>query len=170
MVERTQLLIGPWAWLKAGAWPGWDRPAWGRTIADAATPLGFARGARLARWPWLTRQQIDVLETEDASLLMTLRAPPFNFGRWHVVDAEERRRGTVLLPHLLDADGSRFARLESRATGEQALRGISGAACATLSPGTDGSTLLAFDADIAPNPFTRMLLLAAALLTTPAPV
>jgi hypothetical protein len=150
--------------------PGWDRPGWGRPIADAAAPLGFARGARLARWPWLTRQQIEVLETEDASLLMTLRAPPFNFGRWHVLDAEERRRGSVLLPHILDGDGSRFARLEATARGEQTLRGVSGAACATLSSRQDGSTLLAFAADVEPNPFARMLMLAAALLTSPAPV
>jgi hypothetical protein len=171
MVERSELLVGPWRWLQPGELPGWEQPGWGRPITEPATgaPLGFVRAARLRPWRWLTAQRLDVLETEDASLLMSLRHPWVGFGRWHVIDAENRRLGVVQLPHVLDGDRGRLGRVElDRATGQRRFRRTSGETCALFEDGEGGLTIR-HAADSDPNPFLRMVILGAALALEPFP-
>jgi hypothetical protein len=171
MIECPGLLIGPWAWQQAQAMPGWEKAGWGRLLADAATSvsLGFVRAGRIGIWPWLTPHQLEVCETEDASLLMTLQHPWLGFGSWHIVDAENRRLGSVLLPHVLDADGFRLARVENAAANMRLFRRASGEACATFETQASGELLLRFTAEASANPFARMLVLGAALALTPRP-
>jgi len=169
MLERAALVIGPWRQLPPGSLPGWDAAGWGRSIADArATPLGFVRAVRLAPWSWLIPQRFDVCETEDASLLMTLEQPWLSFGRFRVLDSESRLVGSVLVPHVLDSDGARLARIERNGSGNQQVRMTAGEIAATLAV-QDGGALLSFPADTEPNPFLRMLMLGAALALEPRP-
>lgn len=169
MVERAELLIEPWRWLTPGALPGCEQAGWGRPIIDPATdaPLGFVRAVRLRPWRWLTAHRLDVLETEDASLLMSLRHPWLGLGRWHVVDAENRRLGIVQLPHVLDGDRGRLGNVETDGETHR-FRRVSGEVCATYETSERGLAVChAVDAD--PNPFLRMVILGAALALDPLP-
>ena len=169
MVERAELLIAPWRWLEPDEIPGWDRTGWGRPVSEPATgtPLGFVRATKVRPWRWLTAQRLDVLETEDASLLMSLRHPWLGCGRWHVIDAENRRLGVVQLPHVLDGDRGRLGIVEvERGIGR--FRRMSGEVCATFDSNGGGLTIRhAVDSD--PNPFLRMVILGAALALDPMP-
>ena len=168
MLERAALKIADWRWHDAATLTGFVRAGWGRVITDAATAesLGFVRACRLRPFAWLTPQQLDVCETEDGALLMTLEHSWFGWGRWHVVDAENRGLGAVLGPHLIDADGFRWAAIE-RGVDEDVVRRTSGERCGTFR--SDDTTLeLRFAAELS-NPFLRMLVLGAALAQAPLP-
>jgi hypothetical protein len=171
MVELPGLLIGPWGWQQSQALPGWEGAGWGRLLADAATaaPLGFVRAGRLGIWPWLTPHELEICETEDASLLMTLQHPWLGFGRWHIVDAEKRRLGSVLLPHVLDADGLRLATVQNGAAHSRLFRRASGEVCATFETQSGGELLLRFTAEAPADPYGRMVVLGAALALAPRP-
>lgn len=114
VLESRALLIGPWSrvggnkdWVHAVAPGSWIRP-----IRDAATlaPLGFAawRNAGRGLWAsWFGKRQITLFETDDASLLLTLRR---GFWRlWDVYDAEERRIGTIYRNAVLGRGGEQVA-------------------------------------------------------------
>jgi hypothetical protein len=162
MLEASSLLIHPWRR------PDEDPRAWSRAIADGDSSAALGR----ARWRsppepiwlgWLRSQGMEVLETEDAALLMML-VRPWGVARfWDVYDAEERRVGTIAGRMLLDTEGGRRAFLDPAERG----------ACRILDPSArllgewvrqaDGLTRLRFAGDAAPNPFLRMLLLGYAL-------
>jgi hypothetical protein len=163
MLEELLLTVGAWRWFETGQLPGLVRAGWAREI-HGAVPLGQVRAIRLGRWPWLTPQTLEVLETEDASLVLTLRHGWFGFGRWRVTDAEERTLGSILTPHVLDAEGQRFATVVQAATpGKwQLLRGAD--LCAEMTIAADGSLRLEFASALEENPFLRMMLLGAALV------
>jgi hypothetical protein len=157
MLERPGLLLDPWE-----AEGGTAR----RAVRDAATgeALGFvARSAPAPRWlRWLKGDVLEVYETEDASLLCTLRGPSFGRRAWEVCDSEGRRVATVLPAVLLDAEGRPQARRQGRADGGAAYRNAAGLELATLAPAGRG-LVLTFAAAVEGNPFARMALLGAAL-------
>jgi hypothetical protein len=171
MIERPELIIGPWTWHESRALPGWEGAGWGRSVCEAGTsvPLGFVRAGRRPICPWLMPHQLEICETEDASLLMTLQHPWLGFGRWHIVDAENRRLGSVLLPHVLDSGGSRLAAVERVSANTRLFRYTTGEACATFETQTSGGLLLRFDPAVPNNPFRRMLIFGAALALAPRP-
>src|SRR5438270_807462 len=105
MLESASLLIQPWQ-------PGDGGSGWTRTVCDESTSarLGMIRCAAPARpaWlSWLRGQRLEVLETDDAALLMTLVQRWGLTRRWDVYDAEDRRVGTLYPPVLFDSDGGR---------------------------------------------------------------
>jgi hypothetical protein len=160
MLESSTLLIHPWQA---------DGPTtWARPIVDggSSAPLGLIRyvGPASRTWlGWLHSRRLDVLETEDAALLMTLLRPWGLFRLWDVYDAEERRVGSFYPPLVLDCDGSRRAVLESEGYGHGRLVSPPARPLAEYERRPDRSTRLQFAADLEPNPFLRMLLLGAVL-------
>jgi hypothetical protein len=175
MVERSELLIGGWRWLAPGELPGWDQPGWGRSISEPATGvcLGFVRAAAphswrwRGPWSWLAGRRLDVLETEDASLLMSVRHPWLGCGRWHVVDAENRRLGIIQRPHVLDGDRGWLGTVDRDGT-DGRFRLASGEVAARFEK-QDAGLVVRHAADVDPNPFLRMVVLGAALALAPRP-
>src|ERR1041385_8515546 len=89
MLEQAAWILQPWSFVAQAA----DGPAHVAQIRDAsATPLGFVRlaGESHSSWlAWLGRVRLDVFETEDASLLMTLRRTWGLLGSWDLEDADQ---------------------------------------------------------------------------------
>jgi hypothetical protein len=118
----------------------------------------------MPRWlPWLARPTLELYETEDQSLLCTVRRGWCPASRWHVSDADGRAVGTIRGAVLLNAFGRRLGVVEPLDAGTtQRLRAPDGRVVGTLRHRSDG-TLLSFGADLEGDPFARMMLLAAAL-------
>jgi hypothetical protein len=161
MLERQGLVVGPWAAvpdLREG------RPR-RRAVLDAATgePLGFvARAAPGTLWlRWLRPAVLEVYETEDASLVCTLRGPSLGRRTWEVRDSEGRRVATLFQAVVRDAEGRRQATLQRSARGGT-FYNQAGLALAAFTPCERG-TVLTFAAALEGNPFARMALLGATL-------
>src|SRR6516165_9947507 len=112
MLEEPALIIG--------AWEG-DPCDPRRAVysADRRQPLGHVSGpAPTPGWlASLRARTLRVLESEDASLLMSV-CRSWGLGRtWQVFDAEERRVGVVGRTILRDGQGHRRALIE-RADGQ----------------------------------------------------
>jgi hypothetical protein len=164
---------------------------WRRAVLDPATreELGHGRWhlAGVAGWLiWLARPVLQVFETEDASLLLTARRGWGPLSRWRVEDADGKPVGafghdgvTLRAPGstapldmkarrlpatwIADPSGCSFVRLEA-ATDETRERFVTneGNELATLHRSPEGD-LLRFAPAADPNPFVRMLLLAAVM-------
>lgn len=161
MLEIASLLIHAWQYT--------DADGWNRTVVDGTTAalLGRVRwlGPPERSWfDWLRGQHMEVLETEDAALLMTLVRSWGLTRFWDIYDAEERRIGTIAPPVLLDSEGGRRAYLDradrdhgrmlnsaSRVLAEYARQGVA-------------ATAVRFAPELEPNPFLRMLLLGCVLV------
>jgi hypothetical protein len=162
MLETASLLLPSWA-------P--DRPdprTWTRAILDARTgePLGVAQLRRLpfARWlPWPARWVLAVFETEDESLLCTLRRIGWFRRGWAVFDADGRLVGAVQRDCLSQVVNHRasWVQREPQSDGERFLS-LNGREIAHLGHPA-GQTVLKFEADSTVSPFVRMLILAAVL-------
>lgn len=125
-------------------------------VTDA--PLGFVRprpGGLLERW--FGGSLLEVREHEDASLLCTIRNSWFRPGRRLVYDADDRTIGVVRGPRLED----RMGRVVAVQKGEL-FRDPQGRPLATVRSGAEGA-VIHFAEETADAPFTRMLVLAAAL-------
>jgi hypothetical protein len=162
MLEEPELLICPWA-----AEPGPRSTAIRkRLIRLPATSrfLGFARAApALSWWSWLTRRTLQVFETEDASLLMTLYRPWALRRTWEVRDAEERHVGFIYRNGLWDSAGARLAGTQWAAVnGAGRFLSPTGSELAAFEPGQDGIRLV-FHPVLEGKPFARMTVLAAVL-------
>jgi hypothetical protein len=158
MLETASLLIHPWQLESTG---------WARRVANGTNGavLGQARWLGLPKrawYDWLRGQRIDVLETEDAALLMTV-VRSWGFARtWDLYDAEERRVGAIAAPVLIDSEGGRRAYLDGHPDRGTFLSPLSRLLAEYEVRSGDG-TRLRFAADLEPNPFLRMLLLAGVL-------
>lgn len=155
MVEHPALLLR--CWRRSGA-----SGALRREVADPESGrlLGFVHRPNRP-FAWLTRQADEIHESEDDSLLATLWRPWFVIRSWEIYDAENKRRGIVYGPSVLDGAGHRLARLEpapDRRSGR--FVDADGKELATLERRGE-EALLGFTG--AMDPFTRMALLAAAL-------
>ncbi len=165
MLERQRLLLCPWA--EPTAAPAAPRAGPRRQVLDAATgePLGFVARRRPASWlRWLAAPVLEVYETEDASLLCTLRGPFWKDRPWEVHDADERHVGSFDRSAVRDAYGVRLAALHRQEGGPgTAFVTPAGLELAAFAPGERG-VLLAFAPAVDGNPFARMALLGAALV------
>jgi hypothetical protein len=167
MLEIGSLLICPWEQADA------DSGGWCRPVADGASAarLGCVRwlGPPERSWfDWLRGQRLEVLETEDAALLMTLVRSWGLSRAWDVYDAEERRVGAIALPILLDSEGGRRAYVDRSDRHSGRILSPAARVMADFTRQPDDATLIQFAADLEPNPFLRMLLLGS-VLTEEAP-
>lgn len=175
VLESPGLLIAPWE--RCAGRPEWShavRPGeWARPLHEKASGqlLGFAAwqnaGSGLFA-SWFGRRQITLYETEDASLLLTLRR---GFWRiWEVFDAEERPVGSIYRNALLRNDGETLACIR------KPVPAIPGGFfnqhhqdLASFAPNECGGWALTFPHSPPTGPFTRMVLLATVLSWPPEP-
>jgi hypothetical protein len=157
------LLLGPWL-PDASA----DAPASMARIIWALPEMevvGQALRLLPARWSWLTGPTLVVREGEDASLLMSMRrAWPWS-RCWTVRDADDRLVGRVKPQVVFNARGQMVARQDMpRPTAPRRLVGADDRELADLQFRPDGALAVSFAPTQDRNPFTRMLLLGAALV------
>jgi hypothetical protein len=165
MLEASTLLVHPW--LTNGS-----RCA--RAVADGTTSATLGRvrwvGPPAQAWfRWLRGHRLEVLETEDAALLMTVERPWGLTDRWDVCDADDRRIGTICPPVLLDNEGGRRAYLDRQDSQCGKVLDPSGRELAGYERRSDRGTFVHFASDLEPNPFLRMLVLGAVLVQEPPP-
>ncbi len=154
MLEHATLLLRPHDALAA------------RAIVAPITevPLGFVR-ARPLGWleRWLGSAVLEVREHEDASLLCTIRNGWLRPHSRLVYDAEDRGVGMVRGRRLEDRNGRVLAmRRPNTELKCEVFRDSEGRSLATLRTEVEG-VFVAFMEGAAEDPFTRMLILAAAL-------
>jgi hypothetical protein len=146
------------------------------SVFDAGSGLcvGTVQGAPLepSWYSWLFPSAWEVVETEDHALVFTLRRSWRFSNRWYIRDSEGRRVGSVIEPGRLggfaqariqDAFGRRIADLVSQDVFTSVFLGPVRTELGSLSQCGD-EMRLTFAESAAENPFTRMLLLAAALI------
>jgi hypothetical protein len=169
MLEHNELRLLPWNWRHFDA--SAPTSGWLRVIAapGGAGELGCVRMLRGTTWLGCGPRRLEVCETEDAALLMTLEHGWFGFGNWQVLDAERWRAGGVVGPHLLDEQGSRFATMWHDGPTSRTVRRTNGTICLHVETQSDRTTLLRFPDDLPANPFLRMVLLGACILQSPTP-
>jgi hypothetical protein len=176
MLEQPSLMLRPWIHSFEVAWPKAmvQGAAWVRHVVCPATdrPLGFAAwdtAGLPGLLAWLGRKRIQVFESEDESLLMTLYRPWGFLRTWDIFDAEERRVGHLVRDVLYDGYGARMATMSSANDGsDSAWRDEEGVVLATWQdiPG-QGRYFRFNEADA--NPFLRMAALAGVLALPPWP-
>ena len=169
MLEHSELRLLPWTWSRldsASPLSGWLRVV---EAAGSAEELGSVRLVRGSTWLGCGPRRLEVCETEDAALLMTLEHGWFGFGNWQVLDAERRRVGALVGAHVLEDQGSRFATVWHDGETRLTVRRTNGAVCAHIESRSDGTTLVRFPEDVPANPFLRMVLLGTCILQSPAP-
>jgi hypothetical protein len=155
MLEHRGLVLGPWSGEPR------QRPV---RDADGGELLGFVRG-RAARG-WLQRllhsRTLQVFETEDLSLLLTLHRPGGWLWAWQLDDADDRAVATIRGVTVRDVNGFCLAVGERRDEGGMRFLSPRGGEVAAWAPAA-GGVCLTFNAE-ATNPFLRMALLAATLV------
>jgi hypothetical protein len=166
MLERSSLLVQSWrpgpglstGALRSGAEK--NRPV---RDADSHEILGQVREPTQGRrglWSWLGGRNLQVCETEDASLIFTLQRGLWR--GWEVIDAEESLVGAVQRRTLLNEQGSLLAFVEGgRGAGQ--FRTTDQELLATWQFLERDHYRLNFAVGPANNPFVRMVLLAAVL-------
>ncbi|MCI0684562.1 MAG: hypothetical protein L0Y71_20815 [Gemmataceae bacterium] len=168
MLEQTELRLLPWTLGPAGT--AAPAPVWRRVVqCTLGVPLGCVRWLHGPSWLGCGPRRLDVCETEDAALLMTVEHGWFGFGNWRVFDAERSRVGGVVGAYLLDEQGMRFATIWHDGAAARTIRKNSGAVCARIEAPQGDMTVMRFADDVPMNPFTRMVLLGACIVQQPAP-
>jgi hypothetical protein len=130
--------------------------------------LGQARWRRrpASGWKrWLWRPTLEVVESEDESLLFTARRLWGWSPAWEVRDADEHPLGRILGASLYDMLGRRLAALTPESGGSANVLAADGMVLATLERSDEGPRLT-FAALVEENPFFKMLLLAVALVAS----
>jgi hypothetical protein len=134
-------------------------------ILDPATRcfLGLVRRKihSPAWYAYVARPTLEVLETEDESLLFTLSR---TWGGGLVSDADGHRVGTLRGNLIRDRHGNRLANVESSATASTGRWLAVGSEELGAFNSSDGGVLATFH-PAADNPFVKMLLLATLLET-----
>jgi hypothetical protein len=177
MLEQPSLLLRPWLHTVEVVWPRTTVRAagWMRAIVDPTTEraLGFAAWdmPRLAAWlAWLGRKRIQVFETEDESLVMTLCRPWGLARMWEVMDAEGHRVGHVFQDAVYDSYGALLATMSSTSDGsETVLLGEAGRVLGTWQDIPGQGCYFRFGESAENNPFARMVALAGVLTLPPWP-
>ncbi len=175
MLEQAGLRLYPWKVADNDIPPGGTMSPEPNVLGDGIRRIatlrdnqlvGFARWHR-ARWPWwlawLAGQEVQIFETEDASLVQTLHRPWGLWRGWEVLDAEDRTVGFLYRGFLVDAYGQRLGRMVAPgpATPGQIV-GQQQDQLASWLAQADGSLELTFGHET--NPFLRMIVLGAVLL------
>jgi hypothetical protein len=163
LLEQATLLVHAWKREDGGA-------VWQRAITDpAGQPLGCVRLEREPGSSWLSwfrKARLTVLETEDASHLMTVTRAWRVLGIWDVEDAEARHVGTVYSRSIVSSEGNRVALIERDPSVGLRFLGETDQLLGTIA--AKDIVELAFAAGDA-NPFLRMLLLGYAVSLAPLP-
>jgi hypothetical protein len=171
MLEQGLLRLLPWRWSQPGEVAGLNEAAWTRKIAGAEDrDLGFVQWVRGPFWASLGPERLEVRETEDAALLMSLEHGWLALGQWKVMDAEPAQVGTMVGAHLLDEHRFRFATFWHEKEGGRSICSPGGQKYAHIERTADGIDLLRFDDQMAANPFLRMVLLGATILQSARPI
>ncbi|MBM4069496.1 MAG: hypothetical protein FJ271_11185 [Planctomycetes bacterium] len=162
MLERDHVLIDSWMALTCTA----ARHELSRAIRALPENAPLGTVVKLPAVGWcLAGPSLVVREGEDSSLLMTMRHVWRWSRSWTVRDADDRLIGRVHPRVLQNARGQLVARLEAlRLPGHSRLVGIDDRELAHIEVRSDGSRTLLIAAAQDNNPFTRMLLLGAALV------
>jgi hypothetical protein len=162
MLEHPELLICPWA-EEPGAANAAVRKRLIRLPASGQF-LGFARAVSTSSWwSWVTRQTLQVFETEDASLLTTVYRPRGLRRTSEVYDSEEHRVGFIYRNGLWESSGTRLATMEAH-TGGGRFVNPTGSELAAFELRREEGTVLIFHPPLEGKPFARMIVLAAVLL------
>jgi hypothetical protein len=177
MLEQPSLLLRPWLHAFDEAWPKTlaHSGGWLRTIVNPTTEqrLGIAAWETAGQngWrTWLARKRIQVYESDDESLLMTLYRPWPLARTWDVRDAEERRVAQLSRLGVFDGFGAPLATVSLSSDGsESALRGAEGVVMATWQELPGHGRYLRFGEGFDDNPFIRMTALAVVLALPPWP-
>jgi hypothetical protein len=164
MLEQSSLLLQPWA----NSIPR-ELGRQQRTVTDSVgTTLGFVRRAPAhgPRWlRWLKGPRLRIVELPDSSLVFSLR---WHWGwpaDWQVLDADNRLVGTVRGRIVLDEFGHFLAALEPPdRTGPARILNLEGSELGECVMDSQG-TRITFAASMENNPFAKMLLLAAVLVS-----
>lgn len=177
-MESASLLLKPWSSADSLAWTN-AKPIvgpWTRAIVDPATdaPLGFASWDKPANrgllFP-LAGKALRVFETEDASLLMSMRRPWGLWRMWEIMDAEEHWIGSLYADVLFDRGGARLARRQQSADNrDNAWIGERGLELASWQTIAGQDVVFRFGESQEDSPFLRMATLAGVLLLPPWPV
>jgi hypothetical protein len=163
MLELPRLLVGPWV-------PAPDERAQPETAATRAildpaarARLGIVR-ERPRGWPrWLQRESLEVCETEDDSLLCTIRAPWLLAWATEIYDAEDRRVASVRGGEILDGLGRLVAVVQGDEAGTRGTFVARDGAKLADWQASGEEILLQFSELVAPQPFVKMALLGALL-------
>lgn len=167
MLEAGKLLVEAWAPASAQSSVGPAQQR--RNIRSSAQGevFGFAVWTAGGRswWTCLAGPTIQVRETEDASLLMSVRRSFRWSRRWAVYDADDRLVGRISPRRLVNNRGRLLATMERNADQSQArFLGPDKQELASFQARSDGSVMLIFGDVPDNNPFSRMLMLGAVLL------
>lgn len=163
MLEKASLLLMPWV---IPAPPKRMEMATRRILdADTDQPLGLARRHGSLWSGKLTRLRLEILETEDESLVSTWHGPSWLRRAWEARDADNVLIGHFRKGRLWDRLGRVLA--EMRHDGEDEIYFLTpgGQELAALVRKVDGWALT-FAAELENEPFVKMLLLGAALAET----
>lgn len=171
MLEQPALRLLPWTWIEPRRAAADELSGWTRRIDAEKTgaELGYARKLPSLSIFNLGPSCLEVCETEDAALLMSLEQGWFSFGRWRVLDAERSQIGSIVGPHLLDEQGSCFAAVSNESAAARYIRRNDDAILVRLETVDDGALIVRFAEDLEENPFLRMVLLGACILQRPIP-
>jgi hypothetical protein len=163
MLEQAELVLRPWAPARRGDPAAPARPV---CAGRSGAVLGFVvrRAAEgWAWWPWSRPERLEVFETEDESLLLTVARGWGN--TWKVLDADDRLVGQIRGDYVYDGEAQCLAVREP--AGEGFGRLVSGdEALAEWAPHENG-VRLAFADRLEKEPFAKMVLLAAVLTAAP---
>jgi hypothetical protein len=169
MLEASSLLIHPWH-VSNGAPHCWSRPVLNGATSAALGTIRWVGPPEGAWFAWLRGHRLEVLETEDAALLMTL-VRPWGLSRlWDVCDAEERHVGTVYPPVLMDSEGGRRAYVDATDPTHGKVLDPTARVLAEYERMPERVTLLRFAADLEANPFLRMLIVGGVIVQEQPPV
>jgi hypothetical protein len=170
MLTRPTLRVGPWQYDATD-----QRTPNVRFVRDPSTGaiLGLVRAARNERrrwWPlWSTPLALEVCETDDRALVMSLRPSRYSKGTWLVLDCDGNEVGKIRGDEILDPWRHPFARRVCDSQGAWSLRELDGRGYATCSPAPDGEDAIEFLEPLLTNPFLRMLVIGSFLLLRPRP-
>jgi hypothetical protein len=154
MLEQRVLLVRPGT-----------ASVWAIVDGDNGLPLGFAHWQMETPRSWwrpFNRRVLAVHEQEDEPLLFTVRRAWSLLPRREVRDADGHPVGSLLGRHVQDRFGRPLAALQGD-NGRGAFRSPDQRTLAELTA-TPAGLRLSFSADIAGEPFIKMLLLAACLV------
>jgi hypothetical protein len=163
MLEHPILWLGPWRTQSDGT------PASCLVISDPQSrrPLGMARwrphlGPFWRRW--FASAFLEIVESEDESLLCTVHRAWRLRPSWEVFDADARYVGSIQGACVLDPFGYRLAMLVSAAGPVKSFVDASSRELGRFQR-EEGGNCLSFGTALQDNPFARMLLLATVLVS-----
>lgn len=168
MLESASLLLMPWTFERA-EFISWSRPI---REAGSGARLGVIRcSSRRRSWlAWFQSYRLEVLETEDEALLMTLVRSWGILRLWDLYDAEESRVGSIYPPVLLDREGQRQGYIQIRTQHQGDIIGLAAERLADFEIDRTQGLHLRFAEGLDANPYLRMLILGSVLTLQPPPL